>query len=73
MARPQIEDGGDSLQIWRVAATILNKLRGQPTRGSSCACGLGRGITVKNQHVNKMLHRDFCEHGNEHSDSIKFG
>jgi hypothetical protein len=25
MARPQAADGGDSLQIWRVAANILNK------------------------------------------------
>jgi hypothetical protein len=29
MARPQGTDGGDALQIWRVAANILNK----PTRG----------------------------------------
>jgi hypothetical protein len=25
MARPQVADGGDSLQIWRVAANILRK------------------------------------------------
>jgi hypothetical protein len=25
MARPQVEDGGDVLQIWRVAANMLNK------------------------------------------------
>jgi hypothetical protein len=25
MARPQVVDGGDGLQIWRVAASILNK------------------------------------------------
>jgi hypothetical protein len=25
IARPQIADGGDGLQIWRVAANILNK------------------------------------------------
>jgi hypothetical protein len=25
MARPQVVDGGDGLQIWRVAANILNK------------------------------------------------
>jgi hypothetical protein len=24
MARPQVADGGDDLQIWRVAANILN-------------------------------------------------
>jgi hypothetical protein len=25
MARPQVADGGNGLQIWRVAANILNK------------------------------------------------
>jgi hypothetical protein len=25
MACPQVVDGGDSLQIWRIAANILNK------------------------------------------------
>jgi hypothetical protein len=25
MARPQVADGGDDLQIWRVSANILNK------------------------------------------------
>jgi hypothetical protein len=25
MARPQVADGGDHLQTWRVAANILNK------------------------------------------------
>jgi hypothetical protein len=25
MARPQVADGGDGLQIWRVASNILNK------------------------------------------------
>jgi hypothetical protein len=25
MAHPQVADGGDSLQIWRVATNVLNK------------------------------------------------
>jgi hypothetical protein len=25
MARPRVADGGDGLQIWRVAVNILNK------------------------------------------------
>jgi hypothetical protein len=29
MARPQVADGGDALQFWRVAANILNKLNKQ--------------------------------------------
>jgi hypothetical protein len=31
--RPQVVDGGEGLQIWMVAANILNNSRGQPTRG----------------------------------------
>jgi hypothetical protein len=38
MARPPVADGGDSLQIWRVAANILNK----QTRGWSSNLGAGR-------------------------------
>jgi len=25
MARPPVAEGGDGLQVWRVAATVLNK------------------------------------------------
>jgi hypothetical protein len=34
MARPQVADGGDGLQIWRVAANIL-KEQGQDDNNSS--------------------------------------
>jgi hypothetical protein len=44
MARPQVADGGDGLQIWRVAANILNNSRGQSTRGGPPAWGLGVGL-----------------------------
>jgi hypothetical protein len=44
MAHPQVLDGGDGLQIWRVAANILNK---QPlTRDGPPAWGLGVGLTT---------------------------
>jgi hypothetical protein len=47
MARPQVADGGDALQVWRVAADILNKLlRGKATRGNTPAWGLGVGLTT---------------------------
>jgi hypothetical protein len=36
MARPQVADGGDGLQIWRLAANILNK--------QSRSAGKGRNI-----------------------------
>jgi hypothetical protein len=32
--------------VWRVAANILNKSRGQPTRGGPPAWGLGVGLTT---------------------------
>jgi hypothetical protein len=43
MARPQVADGGDSLQIWRVAAKILNKQSRTADRGWSSSLGVGRG------------------------------
>jgi hypothetical protein len=35
MARPQVVDGGDGLQIWRAAANILNKQKRTAERGWS--------------------------------------
>jgi hypothetical protein len=46
MARPQVADGGDGLQIWEVAANILNKQSRQPTRGGPPAWGFGMGLTT---------------------------
>jgi hypothetical protein len=43
MARPQVADGGDGLQIWRVAANILNKQSRTADRGWSSSLGFGRG------------------------------
>jgi hypothetical protein len=42
MARPQFADGGDGLQIWRVAANILNKQSRTADRGWSSSMGAGR-------------------------------
>jgi hypothetical protein len=44
MARPQVADGGDGLQMWRVAANILNK-QSQRTadRGWPSRLSVGRG------------------------------
>jgi hypothetical protein len=47
MARPQVADGGEGLQIWRVAANIYWIIsRGQPTRGGRPAWGLGGVLTT---------------------------
>jgi hypothetical protein len=44
MARPQVADGGNSLQIWKVAANILNKQSRTPDKGWSSSLGVGRGV-----------------------------
>jgi hypothetical protein len=42
MARPQVADG-DGLQVWRVAANILNKLSRTADKGWSYNLRVGRG------------------------------
>jgi hypothetical protein len=43
MARPQVADGGEGLQIWRVAANILNKHSRTTNKGWPFSLGVGRG------------------------------
>jgi hypothetical protein len=43
MARPQVVVGGDGLQIWRVAANIVNKQSRTADRGWFSSLGVGRG------------------------------
>jgi hypothetical protein len=43
MARPQVADGGEGLQIWRVAANILNKQSWIVDKGWPSSLGVGRG------------------------------
>jgi hypothetical protein len=43
MARPQVADGGDALQLWREAANILNKQSRTADKGWSSSLGVGRG------------------------------
>jgi hypothetical protein len=43
MARPQVADWGNGLQIWRVAASILNKQSRTADKGWSSSLGVGRG------------------------------
>jgi hypothetical protein len=44
MARPQVADGGDALQFWRVAANILNKQSRTADKGWSSSLGVARGV-----------------------------
>jgi hypothetical protein len=53
LARPQVADGGDGLQICRVAANTVNNSRGKLTRGGHLAWGLGEGLT--NHHKTNLL------------------
>jgi hypothetical protein len=40
MVHPQVVDGGDGLQIWRIAANILNKKSWTADKGWSSGLGL---------------------------------
>jgi hypothetical protein len=46
MARPRVVDRGDGLQIWRVAANILNKQSRTADSVWSSSLGVGRGLTA---------------------------
>jgi hypothetical protein len=43
MAHPQVADGGDGLQIWRVAANIMNKKSRKADKGWSSTLEVGWG------------------------------
>jgi hypothetical protein len=43
--RPQVADGEDSLQIWRVAANVWNKQLQAANKGWSSRLGVGRGAS----------------------------
>jgi hypothetical protein len=51
--RPQVADGGEGLQIWRVAANILNKQSQTADKGWSSSLGVGRG--ANNPHRKKVM------------------
>jgi hypothetical protein len=56
MARPQVADGGDALQLWREAANIFNKKSRTADKGWSSSLGVERGaLTVKNNLVTKTF------------------
>jgi hypothetical protein len=54
MACPQVADGGGGLQIWKVAASVLNKQLQTVGKEWSSSLGDGRGLkhpTLKIQRV----------------------
>jgi hypothetical protein len=55
MAHPQVVDGEDGLQIWRVAANILNKQSRTANKEWSSSMGVGQLLTIKYKLVTKSL------------------
>jgi hypothetical protein len=53
MAHPQIVDGGDGLQIWRVVANVLNKQSWTTDNGWAQPRGLVVGLTTP--HLKKYI------------------
>jgi hypothetical protein len=53
IAHPQVADGGDGLQICKVAANILNKLSRTADKWWSSSLGFGRG--ANNSSPQKIL------------------
>jgi hypothetical protein len=49
MACPQVVDGRDGLQQWRIAANILNEQPQTNEKGGPLAWGLGVGLTTPHQ------------------------
>jgi hypothetical protein len=45
-ARPDLEDGAHSLQVWREAENVLNKQTQIADKGGPPAWGLDRGLTT---------------------------
>jgi hypothetical protein len=46
MSCPQVADGGNTLQVWRVAMNILNTQSRTADKEWSCSSGLGVGQTT---------------------------
>jgi hypothetical protein len=57
MGRPQVADGGNGLQIWRVAANILNKQSWIADKGWSSSLGLGVGLTTPHRKIIILLRK----------------
>jgi hypothetical protein len=57
MARPQVADGRDTLQILRVAANILNKESRTADKGWFSSLGFGVGLTTARR-KNKLFTKD---------------
>jgi hypothetical protein len=61
MARPQVADGGDALQLWREAANILNKQSRTTDKRWSSSLGVGRGAKNYSPLKNKLVMKTFTK------------
>jgi hypothetical protein len=55
LARPQVADGENGLQIWRIASNISNKQSRTADRGWPSSLGVGRGLTAQNFKTSYLL------------------
>jgi hypothetical protein len=55
MGRPQVADGGYVLQVWTVAANILNKQSRTADNGWSSSLGVGRAANNSSQYKISLL------------------
>jgi hypothetical protein len=53
MVHPQLMDGGEGLQIWKISANILNKQLWTAERGDPPAWGLG--VELRSPHHKKLV------------------
>jgi hypothetical protein len=63
MARPQVADEEEGLQIWRVAANILNKQSRIADKGWPSSLEIGRGLTTP--HHKKVARYEMLQRASE--------
>jgi hypothetical protein len=55
MARPQVADGEEGLQIWRVTVNVLNKQSWAADKGWTSSLGVGRGANNASPYKSNAL------------------
>jgi hypothetical protein len=71
IARPRVADGGDGLQIWRVAANMLNKQSRTADIGWYSSVGVGRGANKSSPY--KATRYEMCHRASDLEGWLKTG